>query len=80
MCVVGGVSTLAGSGNPAYDNGVGAAASLSSVRGVCVDLLGNVMAADNGNHRIRKIASSGAYDFSVKNYFRINLAALYVCS
>ena len=57
------MSTLAGSGNPAYDNGVGAAAAFYLLYGVCLDLLGNVMAADNGNHRIRKITSSGACQY-----------------
>ena len=64
-CVVGDegdVSTLAGSGNPAYANDVGAAASFAHVYGVCFDLLGNVMAADTLNHRIRKITTAGLFD------------------
>ncbi len=80
LCGVGDVSTLAGSGTQTYADGTGSAASFYLVYGLCADLLGNVMAVDNGNHRIRKIASSGANDFYVKNYFPINLAALYVFS
>ena len=61
-CVfVGYVTTLAGFGNPTYEDGVGSAASFYLVFGVCVDLLGNVMVADHENQRIRKITTAGLF-------------------
>jgi len=50
------VSTLAGSGTAGYQNGAAASAQFSQPAGVAVDSSGNVYVADNGNHRIRKIA------------------------
>ena len=53
------VSTLAGSGNGSYGDGVGVAASFNYPIGVSVDSLGTVYVGDNSNNRIRKISSSG---------------------
>jgi hypothetical protein len=49
------VTTLAGSGNESYADGIGTAASFYSPSGVAVDSSGNVYVADSYNHRIRKI-------------------------
>jgi len=56
---VGVVSTLAGSGIPAYADGMGTAASFNYPHGVAVDHNGNVYVADGDNHRIRKISPAG---------------------
>lgn len=53
------VTTLAGSGAPAFADGAGAEASLQHPRGVAVDASGNVYVADSDNHRIRKVTSAG---------------------
>ena len=53
------VSTLAGSGTPGSTNGIGTAASFKQPHGLAVDASGNVFVADFGNHKIRKITSSG---------------------
>jgi DNA-binding beta-propeller fold protein YncE len=49
------VTTLAGSGNQAYADGNGTAASFNYPQGVAVDSSGNVYVADIYNNRIRKI-------------------------
>lgn len=53
------VTTLAGSGNAAYSDGIGIAASFNGPRGLKVDTSGNVYVADTWNSRIRKISPSG---------------------
>jgi sugar lactone lactonase YvrE len=53
------VSTLAGSGNASFLNGVGSNASFKYPSGVAVDKSGNVYVADSGNNRIRKITANG---------------------
>ena len=55
------VSTLAGSGMAGYVEGLGTSASFSEPRGVSVDSNGAIYVADNTNHRIRKVLSSGVY-------------------
>jgi sugar lactone lactonase YvrE len=53
------VSTLAGSGNDAFADGTGTAASFSLPFSVAVDASGNVIVGDQTNHRIRKITPEG---------------------
>jgi sugar lactone lactonase YvrE len=53
------VSTLAGSGSVAFADGTGAGASFYSPMHVAIDISGNVIVADMGNHRIRKVTPGG---------------------
>ena len=55
------ISTIAGTGVSGYsgDGGDATAAKLNNPKGVAVDILGNVYIADNGNHRVRIINTSG---------------------
>jgi len=58
------VTTLAGSLTESivagHNDGTGAAATFDDVRGLTVDVLGNVYAADRKNHCVRKITPAGA--------------------
>ncbi|MPR35737.1 hypothetical protein GBK04_20875 [Cytophagaceae bacterium SJW1-29] len=56
------INTVAGTGNPGFsgDGGPATSASLGSPYGVTADGTGNIYVADQYNHRIRKISSSGA--------------------
>ena len=59
ICFVSGVvSTMAGSVS-GYGDGVGTSARFYNPYGVSVDSSGTVYVGDYGNHRIRKISSSG---------------------
>jgi hypothetical protein len=53
------VTTLAGSGTPAFADGTGAAASFYYPQGVAVLPNGTVVVADYGNHRIRLVTTTG---------------------
>jgi DNA-binding beta-propeller fold protein YncE len=53
------VSTLAGTGDEGYEDGEGIMAQFNGPRGVAVDGGGNVVVADWGNERIRKITPQG---------------------
>ncbi len=52
----------AGIGFPGYsgDLGLATAARLSKPAGIAIDRTGNLLIADTGNHRIRKVAADGA--------------------
>ena len=56
------ISTVAGNGTKGYtgDGGPATAASIGYTSGLAVDGAGNVYIADNGAHRVRKVAASGA--------------------
>lgn len=53
------VSTLAGSGVQGSADGNGTAASFRNAEGIAVDGRGNVLVADTGNHKIRRITPAG---------------------
>lgn len=53
------VVTLAGTGTQGFGDGGGNVAKFSSPRGVVVSDTGDIYVADTGNHRIRKISSTG---------------------
>jgi sugar lactone lactonase YvrE len=55
----GATTTLAGSGSPAYANGVGAAASFSQPRGLAIDANGTIFVTDSGSQRVRKVTPGG---------------------
>ena len=55
------ISTVAGNGAPSYsgDGGLATSAALNRPRGVAFDASGNMYIADELNHRIRRVTSSG---------------------
>ncbi len=55
------ITTFAGTASSGYsgDNGPAIAARLNGPNGLAADEAGNVYIADTGNHRIRKVATSG---------------------
>ena len=52
------VSTIAGSGNQTYADGIGTSASFNYPTGICVDSNDLVYVGDYGNYRVRKISPS----------------------
>ena len=61
------VSTLAGggptsSGFTSFADGSGTQAAFLYAPGIAIDAFGNVLVADLGNHRIRRMAPSGGTD------------------
>jgi sugar lactone lactonase YvrE len=55
----GNVSTVAGNGNAALQDGPADSASFNGPTGVAVDLAGNIYVADNGNFALRRIGTNG---------------------
>jgi hypothetical protein len=53
------VSTLAGSPNYGYADGIGTAAKFENIFGIATDILGNVYVCDQYNYKIRKITPTG---------------------
>jgi uncharacterized protein (TIGR03437 family) len=55
------VTTFAGNGTAGYggDNGPAAQAQINAVVGLAADIFGNVYLADQNNHRVRKVDSTG---------------------
>ncbi len=53
------VTTIAGSGVNQFADGVGSAASFSTMLGISIDATDNLYIADLGNHRIRKVTQAG---------------------
>jgi sugar lactone lactonase YvrE len=56
------ITTLAGNGTPGFsgDGGPAISAQLSQVSGLAVDLTGNLLIADSGANRIRRVAADGS--------------------
>lgn len=53
------VTTIAGTGEMGYVDGLANQAQFSSPRGICIDSKGNLYVGDCWNHRIRKIDTNG---------------------
>lgn len=51
--------TLAGDGTPGFADGTGSAARFTTPTGIVIDLNGDFVVADFGNHRIRKVTAAG---------------------
>ena len=53
------VTTVAGNGTSGRTDGTGTGASFSYLRHLAVDSLGNLLVADYGNNKVRKVTSAG---------------------
>jgi sugar lactone lactonase YvrE len=55
------ITTIAGNGDPAFggDGGPATSASLNAPRSVAVDPVGRLLIADEGNHRLRRVDTTG---------------------
>lgn len=62
MDAAGSITTIAGDGTPDFsgDGGPAISASLSSPSGMAIDGGGNLIIADSGNHRIRRVDAAGS--------------------
>ena len=58
-CVAAVVSTLAGGTQSGVADGIGTKAAFFNPSGVAVDAFGNVLVADSGNNRVRRVTPSG---------------------
>ncbi|PWU12089.1 MAG: hypothetical protein C5B51_01430, partial [Terriglobia bacterium] len=58
------ITTVAGNGSPGFsgDRGKATNAQLNSPQGIAVDSSGNLLIADTGNSRLRKVAPDGTID------------------
>lgn len=59
ITAAGDVTTLAGSGTPGLADGTGAAASFNAPGGLAVLANGDLVVADTGNHRLRRVTQAG---------------------
>ncbi|MCF8368644.1 MAG: T9SS type A sorting domain-containing protein [Bacteroidales bacterium] len=53
------VTTIAGSGQAGYLDGISEQAMFNYPRGICLDDTGNIYIGDSWNHRVRKISTTG---------------------
>ena len=74
------MSTLAGSGQWAFADGLGTAAKFKAPRGLWLAINGDLWFADRGNNRIRVMSSSGIFTFCLRTFLRstANLCAGFV--
>ena len=63
------VKRLSGSGDKGYIDGEPGLAQFNKPKSFTVDLGGNVYVADQLNHVVRKISSSGASKFLIANIY-----------
>jgi hypothetical protein len=54
------VTTIAGSGNAAFADGTGTAASFNHPYDLAIDHMGDLIVSDEVNNRVRKVTAAGA--------------------